>query len=214
MSLLNEEVSGQLKEVFSKLKDEVNLVLFLKEDGCEICEDTKGFMNEIQDLSEKINLEIYDIEKDKKMAEDLKVDKAPAIVILDSNKKNNGVKYYGIPAGHEINSFVNGILEVSGSGHDLPEEITKKIKAIDKDVDIKVFVTLSCPHCPGAVSKAHKLAMLNDHISGEMIEAQTFQELSKKFNVRGVPKIVINDEYEFTGDQPIQKFLEEIEKIK
>ena len=29
-----------------------------------------------------------------------------------------------------------------------------------------------------------------------MIEAQTFSELSEKFDVSGVPKIVINDEFE------------------
>jgi glutaredoxin-like protein len=213
MSLLNEEVRGQLSEVFEGMGNDVTIALFTKEDNCETCSDTKSFMEEVSTLSEQLNLESYDLDDDREKAEAFKVDKVPAIVLLDADKKYQGVKFYGIPAGHEINSFVTGIMEVSGVGEDLPDDLLEQIKGIDKDVDIKVFVTLSCPHCPGAVAKAHKLALLNDKISGEMIEAQTFSELSQKFDVSGVPKIVINDEFELVGNQPLDKFLEEIGKI-
>ena len=213
MSLLNEEVRGQLSEVFEGMGNDVTIALFTKEDNCETCSDTKSFMEEVSTLSEQLNLESYDLDDDSEKAEAFKVDKVPAIVLLDADKKYQGVKFYGIPAGHEINSFVTGIMEVSGAGEDLPDDLLEQIKGIDKAVDIKVFVTLSCPHCPGAVAKAHKLALLNDNISGEMIEAQTFSELSQKFDVSGVPKIVINDEFELVGNQPLDKFLEEIGKI-
>jgi len=46
-----------------------------------------------------------------------------------------------------------------------------------------------------------------------MIEAETFGELSMKHNVSGVPKIVINDEHDLLGNQPIQEFLNTIESI-
>lgn len=213
MSLLNEEVRGQLSEVFEGMGSEVTIALFTKEENCETCADTKSFMEEVEVLSNKLSLEIYDFDKNQDKAKELKVDKVPAIVLLDESKKDHGVKFYGIPAGHEINSFITGIMEVSGVGEELPDELMEQIKGIDKDVDIKVFVTLSCPHCPGAVAKAHKLALLNDKISGQMIEAQTFSELSEKFDVSGVPKIVINDEFELVGNQPLDKFLEEIGKI-
>lgn len=212
MSLLNEEVRSQLSDVFSSMSSDVNIALFLEE-SCETCADTKSYMEEVEILSEKIQLQVYDLEKDSDYAQDLNVDKVPAIVLLDEDKKNHGVKFYGIPAGHEINSFVTGIMEVSGAGEEVPVDFLEKINAIDKPVDIKVFVTLSCPHCPGAVAKAHKLALLNENITGEMIEAQTFSKLSQEYNVSGVPKIVINDEYELVGNQPLDKFLEEINKI-
>ena len=45
-------------------------------------------------------------------------------------------------------------------------------------------------------------------------EAETkFESLSLKYNVSSVPKIIINDKYEFLGNQPIEAFLNEIEKI-
>jgi protein-disulfide isomerase len=46
-----------------------------------------------------------------------------------------------------------------------------------------------------------------------MIEAQTFYELSEKYNVSGVPKIVINDTIELVGNQPIETFLSSIESL-
>jgi alkyl hydroperoxide reductase subunit AhpF len=87
-----------------------------------------------------------------------------------------------------------------------------RIAKINKPVNIKVFVTLSCPHCPGAVQNAHRLAMLNPNIKAEMIEANTFPALSQQYKVSGVPKIVINETFELLGNQPLEAFLNEIEK--
>jgi len=214
MALLNEQLQGQLKEVFGSMKNEITLAVFTKEGDCYSCEETISFMKEIEALSDKISLETYDLEKDSERASEYNVVMAPSIVLLDSDKKYRGVKFNGIPAGHEINSFIPGILEVSGAGEALPEQLMAQVSALNKPVNIKVFVTLSCPHCAGAVQKAHKLALESDLIDAEMVEAQTFDELSNKFNVSSVPKIVINDQYEFVGNQPLEVFLEEIAKTQ
>ena len=214
MSLLNEQLQEQLREIFADMKDDITLAVFSKEGDCETCKDTLNFMQEIESLSDKIHLEELDLVKDADRAAAYNVVMAPSIVMLDGQKNYRGVKFNGIPAGHEINSFIPAILEVSGAGEDLPESYKAKLNALEKPVNIKVFVTLSCPHCAGAVQKAHKLALESDLIDGEMIEAQTFYDLSEKFNVSSVPKIVINDQYEFVGNQPLEVFLKEIEKAQ
>src|SRR6056297_2489054 len=213
MALLNDEIRTNLKEVFGKMDKEVSIAVFTKEDGCETCKDTLDFMKEIQEVGEKIKLEEYDVEKDSEKAEELKVEMTPSIVLLDSEGKDHGIKFYGIPAGHEINSLITGIIEVSGSGEDIPSALKERIAKIKSPVDIKVFVTLGCPHCPGAVAKAHKLALENSNINAQMIEAQTFSELSDKYDVSGVPKIIINEDHDLVGNQPIEKFLETIENL-
>ena len=38
-------------------------------------------------------------------------------------------------------------------------------------------------------------------------------KLAEKYNVSSVPKIIINDKYEFLGNQPIETFLNEIDKL-
>ncbi len=214
MSFLNEQIEDQLKEIFADMKRDVTLAVFTKKDDCDSCEDTVNFMKEIEALSDKIHLESLDFDANQDRAVAYNVQMVPSIVLLNDQKEYLGIKFNGIPAGHEINSFIPAILEVSGTGEVLPQEFMSQIKAIEKPVNIKVFVTLSCPHCAGAVQKAHKLALESEFIDAEMIEAQTFEELSVKFSVSSVPKVVINDQYEFVGNQPLEVFLEEIAKTQ
>lgn len=213
MKMFNEELQGQLKEVFKDLKNEVTISLFTKEGECYSCAETLGYMQEVSELSDKLTLKVYDIEKDAEKAKEYNIEMVPSIVLLNAQGEYQGVKFNGIPAGHEINSFIPALLEVSGFESDFPKDLEDRIKKIDKPVNIKVFVTLSCPHCPGAVQKAHKMALMNKFIDAEMIEAETFNELSNKFNVSGVPKIVINEKYELVGNQPIEEFLNQIEAM-
>ncbi len=211
--LFNEEVQGQIKEILAQAKENITLVLFTKEGSCPTCSETKQLLEEVSELSDKISLEVKDLNKDQAVAKKYGITLTPSFVLLDAKGNYQGVKFNGIPAGHEINSFMSALLEMSGMTPKFHDNILKRIKKIEKPVNIKVFITLGCPHCPGAVQNAHRLAMLNEHIEGEMIEAQTFSELSNKFNVSGVPKIVINDTHELVGNQPIEAFLDQLESL-
>ncbi len=210
MKMFNEELEKQLKEIFAALKGDVTIALFT-EPGCATGEETTGLMEEIAALSPKIRLVRYDRTVDAAKAAEYHVERVPAIVLIDSSGAYRGIKFYGIPAGHEINSFIPALLEVSGAESEVPAEFAARVAAIRRPVDIKVFVTLSCPHCPGAVQKAHKLALMNSNVQAEMIEASTFEELSRSFNVSAVPQIVIDGKTTLLGDQPMQAILEAIE---
>lgn len=214
MRLINEEIANQLKEVFNQIKDDVTIAFFTSKDECVSCEETHSLLHEIEALSDKIHLQHYDIDTDYELAKAYNIEMVPSFVLLDHKGQHHGVKFNGIPAGHEINSFIPALLDMGNAQEDeIPQAFLQRIHAIDKPVNIKVFVTLSCPHCPGAVVKAHKLAMLNPHVEGEMVEAQTFYELSNRFNVSSVPKIVINDHIELIGNQPFEAFLDAIETL-
>jgi glutaredoxin-like protein len=157
---------------------------------------------------------VYNLITDKEMAKKYGVERIPAIVLLDKDGTDYGVKFYGLPGGYEINSFLGSIIEMSGRKEELPAEIMSRIKKIDKDVHIQVFVGLGCPHCPAAVSVAHRLAMENGKIKGDMVDSSNFVHLSQKYNVTGVPKIIINEKYELMGAHPINSFLDVIENLK
>jgi glutaredoxin-like protein len=213
MALFNNEVREQLRNLFNGLDKNVKVALFTQEDQCHTCEDTRSFMNEISELSPKIELLQYDLIQDHKRAAELQVELTPSIVLLDENGKDYGIKFNGIPAGHEINSFIAGLMEMSGIGQALPAEIESRLKDVQTPMHIRVFVTLGCPHCPGAVSTAHRLAMENENITAEMIESSTFPELANEFEVSSVPKIVFNDHHDFVGNQPLEAFIDMIEQV-
>ena len=212
-TLLNQETSDQIKEFLNDMESDVTMVLFIQEGPCETCKETQQLLEEVAALNDKLHVDIKDMKKDADEAKAYGITMTPSFVFLNGDKVYQGVKFNGIPAGHEINSFLSAILDVSGSKFDISPAVLKRIENIDKDINIKVFVTLTCPHCPGAVQSAHRLAMLNQHVTGEMIEAQTFHELSQKFNVSGVPKIIINDSLELVGNQPLEAFLDQIESL-
>lgn len=212
MKMFDAQLETQLKEIFNDLAGEVTLALFTEGD-CYSCTETRSYMQEVADLNDKIHFVEYDLKKDADKAAAYEVEMVPSIVLLDGSGDYKRIKFNGIPAGHEINSLIPALMEVSGAESELPKEFVDRIEAIQKPIDIKVFVTLSCPHCPGAVQKAHKLALMNPNIRAEMIEAQTFGELADKYNVSGVPKIVINESHELVGNQPLQAFLDTIEAI-
>ncbi len=213
MALFEEKVQNQLREILRTMKDKVEIINFTQEIECTMCTETRAFVEEIASLSDKLSVRIYNFVADKDMVQKYGVERTPAIVLLDKEGADTGVKFYGLPGGYEINSFLGSIIEISGKRDELPAEILSRIKNVDKDVHIQVFVGLGCPHCPAAVAIAHRLAMENRRIKGDMIDSGNFADLAHKYNVTGVPKIVINDKQEMTGTHPIGAFLDAIEKL-
>lgn len=55
---------------------------------------------------------------------------------------------------------------------------------------------------------AHKMAVESAHVTADVIEAMEFPDLAQRYQVRGVPKIVINDRVEFVGALPESNFLD------
>jgi glutaredoxin-like protein len=213
MALFDDNIRQQLTHILSGLKNDVQMLFFTQEIECESCTDAHAFVEEVSSLNPKLKLTRYNLIKDAGKASEYRIDKVPAVALLDHAGTDTSIRFFGVPGGYEINSFLGALLEVSGERQPLPKDLLDRIKKIDKDVHIQVFVTLSCPHCPGAVITAHRLALENSRIRADMIEANTFVPLSIKYSVSGVPKIVINGDHELLGDQPITAFLDVIEQL-
>ncbi|HFB67527.1 MAG TPA: glutaredoxin, partial [Calditrichae bacterium] len=124
--------------------------------------------------------------------------------------KDYGIRYYGIPSGYEFGSLLEDIQEVAKGTPALSEESIKLIQQIDKPLRIQVFVTPTCPYCPTAVLLAHKIAMVNDNITADMVEATEFPHLSMKYNVRGVPRTMVGETYAIEGALPEPHFVQRI----
>ena len=74
-------------------------------------------------------------------------------------------------------------------------------------MDIKVFVTPTCPHCPRAVTLAHRMAVESPNISATCVEASEFHDLSRQYRVTGVPKTVASGGAEILGALPEEEFV-------
>ena len=195
-SLLNDEITTQVSEVFSQMQDPVQVLFFGKDEDCDYCDDTQQILEEVAGLSDKITLNVYSLEKDKAIAQQYKMDRAPGFVIAGKDGDqllDYGIRYAGIPSGHEFSSLINSVLLVSGRDSNLSEDIRDMLKDLDQPVNMLVFVTPTCPYCPQAVILAHQMALESPMIESEMIEATEFPDLSIRFNVSGVPQTTINE---------------------
>jgi glutaredoxin-like protein len=207
--MIPEEQKQHVKEELEKnLQGSVRLIVFTQETECQFCKQTRELAEEVATLTDKIIVEVYDFVKDNEKAKEYGINKVPAIAIVGN--KNYGIRIYGLPYGYEFNAFIETIISVSKGTTDLSEETKQKLKSVDKPVHIQVFVTLTCPFCPMVTSLAHKFAIENDLIRADMIEAAEFPHLAQKYSVMGVPKVVINEQIEFVGALPEEKFLQQV----
>jgi len=210
MSLLSEDQKKQVKARLSQnLLNPITLTVFTQEYECDYCKENRELAQDIASSSDKIKVEVFDLMKDKEKAAQLGVDKVPATVIR--NDKGTLVKFYGVPAGYEFSTFLTDIILLSRGETELSAETKRTLASVKAPVHIQVFVTPTCPYCPGAVSLAHQFAMENSNIRADMVEVSEFPQLGVKYSVMGVPKTVINETIELVGQQPEEEFLRQVQ---
>ena len=198
MSLLPDDKKELLRNDFNiKLVDPVKIVAFTQEVECQYCSQTRKLVEEIGSISDKVSTEVYDFMANAAKVKEYGIERIPALAII--GKKDYGVRIYGIPYGYELQTLIEAIINVSKGTTDLSDKTKAVLKDVKAPVNIKVFVTLTCPHCPAAAAIAHKLAIECDLIKADVIESGEFPDLAQKYNVIGVPKIVINEKIEFMG---------------
>lgn len=218
MAMIPDQDREFLKNKFNEeLQNPVTIVAFTRKFGeqeqpgleCEFCSETEQLINELAELSDKIKIDIRQFSPDDQMVKDLGIDKLPALVLMNESEK--GVRYFGIPGGFEFSSLVEDIVDVSRNSTALSQAAKDKVKGIDKDVHIQVFVTPTCPYCPSAVRIAHQMAIENpQHIKADAVEAAEFPHLVSKYDIDAVPTIVINDKVQFEGALPDEEFANQV----
>ena len=204
MSLLNDEIKTQLQDEFANLTGLVKLVLFTQEMECQYCTETRSLAEEVAGLSDKIDVEIYDFVKDSEIAETYNIDKIPAMAIIKGGDepKDYGIRLYGIPSGYEFSTLIEDIAMVSSGESGLDQATKDELASLSSPLHFQVFVTPTCPYCPPAVRLAHKMALESDLVTGDMVEAIECPHVSNKYQVMGVPRTVINENFFLEGAAP------------
>ena len=208
MPLLNKEIAEQVKQELADLAGPARLVVFTQEFECEFCAETWQLVEEVSQLSDQLTAEVYDFVTDKEKAEELGIDKIPAIAIIGA--QDYGVRFYGIPSGYEFTSLLHAIRMVAAGEPELSEETIQALAEVTEPVHVQVFVTPTCPYCPSSVVLAHQLAVASPMLRADMVEATEFPHLAMKYQVMGVPRTVINETTHIEGAAPEPMVLEKL----
>lgn len=207
-SLLNDNLRKQLKGVLDKITSSISLVSIVDLNNPKSLE-LKDLVLDISSLSDKVTAIISNKGENPELEAKVHADKFPIVALLDKDNNYSGVKFHGVPGGHELNSFILAIYNLAGPGQAINPDTLKDISEIDKKINIKVLVSLSCHVCPDVVIASQRIAIENSNIETEMIDLSNFQDLKEKHKIMSVPAIIINDEKVYFGG----KKLEEIVKL-
>ncbi len=208
---IKKDTRAALIEKFKEMKERIILEVFTKQGENEPYNAlTVKFTTDLGKLSNKIDVKFNSIgdEKSKKY----NVIRSPTILI---NPEEYSIRYTGAPAGEEGRSFIEAIMMVSHRKSGLSESSKEILSKLKEKKHIQVYVTPTCPYCPGQVINAFRAAMERpDLVSSECVEATENIDLAKKYNVSSVPQTVINEKITSTGLEQEDKFISELVDLK
>ena len=194
--MFDAEAQTQLKAVFSRMA--ASLILRLQLDGTPLSAELREFAEELAALTDKLTVEIAEAGQD-----------APCVRICKADGSWTGLAFHGVPGGHEFTSFILGLYNAAGPGQSLDADVLEAVRGIDRPIDIKVLVTLSCGMCPELVTAAQKIAAENPNVTAQVYDVLHFPALRQRYHVMSVPCLVVNDtETVSFGKKNIRQLLE------
>ncbi|MGM9986042.1 MAG: FAD-dependent oxidoreductase, partial [Bacillaceae bacterium] len=204
--LLTDALRDQLRGILARMENDVTLLSVVDEEN-EKSLELRDLVLDIASLGDKLHAEIILKGENHELEMKANIDKFPAVALMNHKGEYSGVKYHGVPGGHELNSFILAIYNLAGPGQPMDEKLINQIKGLNKKVNIKVAVSLSCHLCPDVVVGSQRLAILNDNIEAEMLDIANFPALKTQYKIMSVPAMIINNEKVVFGAKKIDEII-------
>ena len=199
--MLDSTILQQVTEIFRNLEADYTFRISyapLREESSQLIE----FLNDFASTSPHLNIEKYEAEGN------------ILCFALLKNGKETGITFRGIPNGHEFTSLLLAVLNADGKGKNLPDEgIARRIQALQGDIRLQTYVSLTCTNCPDVVQTFNIMALLNPNIRHEMVDGALFQEEVDKLNVQAVPSVFANGKLLHVGRGSLGELLEKLEAV-
>ena len=208
MALLSEQDRQTVRGHLAVIEEPVRLLFFTQTFGApDTVTIAKQVLDEIVCLNDHLTLEEVNFVLEQDRARQYGVEQIPTIVLLKGDQDTR-IRFLGAPAGYEFMSLIEAVILAGTNDSGLtPDSRALVAEHVTEPLNIQVFVTPTCPHCPRAVTLAHRLAIESPLITASCVEATEFMDLSRKFRVTGVPKTIVNGSIEILGALPEDQFV-------
>lgn len=198
--MLDKSILDQVKAVFAPLEGNYNFQVTVDpqhEKASELVEFVRDFVG----CSDKLSCQVNEVGG--QLLE----------FTLQKNGKETGVKFRGIPSGHEFTSLLLAVMNADGKAKNLPDEmITRRIQSLKGEIHLKTYVSLSCTNCPDVVQALNIVSILNPSIDHEMIDGAVFQEEANRMNIQAVPAVYANGQQLHVGRGSLGELLDKLEQ--
>lgn len=206
--MLSERSLEIIKASPRHLNKPVRLVLFTSDLGCPACPAMTDLARAIKAHFDKIALEAYDVVMDRDKSRQYGIERAPAIVLQGGDGET--AAFYGLIEDVFLQILVDTIQSLSNTKVWFPEDVRRVLKRLDHDVRIQVYVESDCPLCRPVAETAIGLALESRFVSAEIIVADNYPELIKKYKIKKLPLTVFGENLQMEGHVTESEFLQMI----
>jgi len=135
----------------------------------------------------------------------------PSFLITQPGE-DSGVRFAGVPLGHEFTSLVLALLHVGGHPSKEAADLLDQIRSIDGDFHFETYYSLSCHNCPDVVQALNLISALNPRITHTAIDGAVFQDEIKQREIMSVPTVFLNGERFGQGRMELAEIVAKIDR--
>lgn len=195
--MLNNQIITQLKSVYQNLKG--NFQLAYSESKHEKQAELVNMLDELASTSDHIVARSSGVESD-----------VPSFALL-REEKECGIRFSGIPGGHEFTSLVLAVLNSDHKGKLPDDAIIQRIQHLKGPINLKTYVSLSCENCPEIVQSLNIMSIFHPEFTHEMVDGGFFQNDIESLGIQGVPSVMDGDLLVSSGKAYLLQLLTKLE---
>lgn len=192
--MLDDTLKSQLQQYMGLLRQPLRLIASL--DDSATSQEMRGLLDDIVAAGNgKIALDASGSDA-----------RRPSFVIAREGE-STGVRFAGLPLGHEFTSLVLALLWTGGHPPKVEQDVIDSIKAIEGEHDFDVYMSLTCHNCPDVVQALSLMAILNPNIRTTVIEGGAFQAEVEQRQVMAVPMVFRGGEMFDSGRMSVEQIV-------
>ena len=196
--MLDANLKAQLKTYLEKVVQPIEIVASL--DDSAKAREMEELLQEIVLLSDKITLV--------KRTDD--AERKPSFSI-NRPGTDIGVRFAGIPMGHEFTSLVLALLQVGGHTIKFDDAVIEQIRNLDGDYAFETFISLTCHNCPEVVQALNAMSVINPRIKVTTIDGGLFPKEVEARQIMAVPMMFLNGEHFGQGRTNVEEILAKLD---
>ena len=195
--MLDDTLESQLQTYLAMLRQPIRLIATL--DNSETGTEMRSLLETIVSLSDKVGLDTTGTDSRK-----------PSFVVARDGE-TTGVRFAGLPLGHEFTSLVLALLWTGGHPPNVEQDVLEAIKALDGDFNFEVYMSLSCHNCPDVVQALSLMAIFNPKVKTVVIEGGAFQQEVNDREIMAVPMVFLNGQVFGSGRMNVEEIVAKLD---
>ncbi|MFC3813687.1 alkyl hydroperoxide reductase subunit F [Lysobacter sp. GCM10012299] len=195
--MLDADLKTQLQAYLEKVTQPIELVASL-DDG-EKSRELEALLQDVASLSDRISYARRDDDARK-----------PSFAI-NRVGTDVGVRFAGIPMGHEFTSLVLALLQVGGHPSKAAPELLEQVRDLEGEYVFETFMSLSCQSCPDTVQALNLMSVINPNIRHVAIDGALYQDEVEQRQVMSVPTVFLNGQPFDQGRMTIEQVLAKLD---